>query len=505
MSVWRSGVTPPWRSVLAAISGALLTFAFAPYNLWPLAIVCPALLFALWQDATPRAAARIGFSFGAGLFALGTWWLYISIRQFGSAALWLTLLLMVALVAIMSLWYALLGYLAARWLPRAGVRRWLLGLPGLWVLIEWLRGWVASGFPWLTLGYSQTDTWLKSFAPIGGVYALSALLAVFAGALVTLWLGRTRQRAIALVVLIAPWPMGLLLARHSWTRPAGDPVPVAVLQGAFAPDVKWLESNNEATRALYRKLNTEALGARLIVWPESAIPELANSIVPYLSGIYGESRAHGSDLVIGLVRANLDTDQYYNSVMVLSDKPQWYDKRHLVPFAEYFPVPAFVRQWLRLMSLPYSDFTAGSEAQGAYSAGGTRLALTICYEDVFGAAQRKPLAEAELLVNVTNDAWFGHSAARYQHFQMGRMRVLEADRPLVRAANDGLSALVDADGRVLATAPEYQPAVLRGTVQPRQGLTPYARAGDWPVLVLAGIVLVLARPWRRRTAWSSRA
>lgn len=495
------------RGVVALLTGAALTFAFAPFNIWPLAILCPAILMMLWQDAVPRAAARIGFSFGVGLFGAGTWWLYISIRNFGQAAVWLTLLLIVALVAIMSLWYALMGWIAARWLPAHGTRRWLLGLPALWLVIEWLRGWVLSGFPWLTLGYSQTDTWLRGFAPIGGVYLLSWLLLLVAGSLLLLWRGRSDQRAVALVVLLMPWPLGFVLQRHAWTDPADAPVTVAVLQGNFAPDVKWDPANNEATKQLYQRLNSEALGSNLIVWPESAIPELANTIAPYLSNIYSTSRARESDAVIGLLRADLDKDLYWNSVLVLGDIPRWYDKRHLVPFAEYFPVPAFVRSWLRLMSLPYSDFTAGDSKQGAYSAGGTTLALTICYEDVFGNAQRRVLRDADVLVNVTNDAWFGHSAARYQHFQMGRMRAIESGRPLIRAANDGVSALVDADGRILSAAPEYQVATLRGTVQPRKGLTPYAAAGDWPLLALAAaIVVASAQPWRRRrlSAWPTR-
>ena len=190
----------------------------------------------------------------------------------------------------------------------------------------------------------------------------------------------------------------------------------------------------------------------------------------------------------------------YNSILALGDTVAFYDKRHLVPFAEYFPVPAFVRRWLRLMSLPYSDFERGRDGLPPLAVGGLRVAATICYEDAFGAEQLAVLRSANVLVNVTNDAWFGRSPARFQHFQIGRMRALESGRYLVRAANDGVSAVVGPRGEVLAQAAEYRPTVLQGTVRPMAGLTPYARAGNGPMIALAlgGALAAISVEWRRR-------
>ena len=168
----------PLTNGIALAAGALLACAFAPLNLWPLAVLCPALLMWLWEDSAPRRAAWSGFYFGAGTFGLGTWWLYISVHGFGGAPIWLTLIIVLGLVGIMAAYHALLGYLAARYLPARGGWRYLVGLPSLWLLVEWWRGWFLSGFPWLSLGYSQTDTWLKGFAPITGVYGISALLLI---------------------------------------------------------------------------------------------------------------------------------------------------------------------------------------------------------------------------------------------------------------------------------------------------------------------------------------
>lgn len=481
-----------WRLLAAAVAGALLALAFAPYEIWPLAVLCPAVLMTLWQGATPRQAGWQGFAFGFGTFTAGTWWLYVSIHIFGEAPIWLTLLLTLALVVLMASYYALLGYLVVRLLPARGGWCWLAGIPALWLLIEWLRGWLFTGFPWLSLGYSQTDSWLAGFAPVLGVYGVSAVLLVGSGALLALWRGAPRLRGLALVLLLLPWLAGLLLGRVEWTRASGAPVSVAIVQGAIPQDIKWLLANRLPTRDIYRTLNQQALGARLILWPESAVTELANQITRYLADIYRVSHSAGSDVVLGVLRVADNGEDVYNSMLALTEPLAFYDKRHLVPYSEYFPVPEWVRGWLQRLNLPYSDISKGAEHQPVLHAGGLNIAPTICYEDAFGTAQRAMLREADVLANVTNDAWFGHSSARYQHFQISRMRAIEAQRYLLRAANDGVSAVVGPRGEVVQRASEYRQAVIRGTVTPRRGLTPYARTGDWPVLVLAALTLIIA-------------
>lgn len=477
------------RYAAAAGAGALLACAYAPLGWWPLAVLCPAVLIGLWQGATPRCAAWMGFWFNAGTFAAGTYWLYISIHLFGQAPVWLAVSLMIALVVIMGLYHALVGYCAARWLPTTGLMRWLLAIPAVWVLVEWLRGWFPSGFPWLSLGYSQTDTWLAGYAPIAGVYGISALLLVCAGALTALVLGRGRQRVIAGAVLLIPWITGAAFEHVEWTHPSGPAVTVAVLQGAIPQDEKWVKANREAIMRRYHDLTMRGLGRRLIVMPESAPPELANNIVAWIKDLYRQARSHGSGLLFGVLRASDDANQYFNSVLALDERVSWYDKRHLVPFAEYFPVPHFVRSWLRLMSLPYSDFTPGGADQPPLPVGGLMLGTTICYEDAYGSSMLGVLPQADALVNVTNDAWFAHSTARYQHFQISRMRAEESQRFLIRAANDGVSAVIGPHGEVVARAPEFTPFVLESKVVPRTGLPPYARVGNFAVVGLALVVL----------------
>jgi len=477
---------------LALPIGAALSLSLAPFNLWPLAIVCPAFLFLAWQDLTPRRAAKLGFLFTSGTFLAGTYWLYHSVYVIGKAPLAVAILLMLGLVAIMGAYTALLGYLQARWLPKIGLLRFLVALPAAWLLVEWLRGWLFSGFPWLVIGYAGLDTPLAAFVPVIGVYGISWLFAAMAGALAACFVNRGERQSIyvAAAVLVLPWLVAYPLLSRDWTVPVDGPISVAIVQGAVPQEMKWTAEQHEATLALYRDLTVPHWGAQLIVWPESALPDWAESLSEYLSNVWQEAAVHRSHLLTGIQHYDVKADKAYNSVLALSDRVQWYNKVHLVPFGEYFPVPSFVRNWMRLMSLPHSDFTAGDDAQPPLHAAGQRIGMSICYEDAYGSSQLGVLNEATLLVNVTNDAWFGDSTARHQHLQISRMRALEAGRPLLRAANDGISGIIDSHGALVAQLPSFKSGVLTGTVQPHTGLTPYARVGNWLVVTLCALLLL---------------
>lgn len=490
-----------YRLLLAIVAGAATAFAFAPFGIYALAALGPALLFLLWEGATPREAAKSGFIFGAALFGAGTWWLYTAIHDFGQAPMWLAVPLVLAVFAIMGSYYALLGWVVTRFARAASTLRVLLLLPAAWILMEALRGWLFTGFPWLELGYAHSDSPLAALAPVGGIHLVTFANIVTAGALIVLLRGAWRDRAIAVVAVLVFWGGGLLLADRQWTAAAGDEMDIALLQGAIPQDEKWLVENRLATLERYRQLNREALGVRIIVWPESAIPILAHDATVFLESIRQESRARNSDVMIGLLRFDFDTGEIRNGLYSMSGAGDgWYYKRQLVPFGEFFPVPAFVRRWMRLMSLPYYDMKSGADDQPTLAAGGQQLAATICYEDAYGGDQLANLDKATLLVNVTNNAWFGDSAAPHQQLQMARFRAREAGRWLMRSTSNGVTAVIGPDGSVTARAPQFTPAVLKSRVQPRTGLTPYAQVGDWPVLSLALLLIaaVVVAGWNRK-------
>jgi apolipoprotein N-acyltransferase len=501
----RGPQSAPWsqnlaRFIAAFAAGASFNLGFAPYGWWLIALLAPAALFALIRGLPPRRAGWTGAAFGAGLFAFGTYWLYTCLHVYGLVPVWLTLILQAVFVAALSVYLAALCYLANRfWLKPGAIRDWLV-LPTLWVLLEWLRGWLLSGFPWLSAGYAMIDSPLAGWAPIFGVYGVTwAAVMISIGVNVLCMPGVSLARrgsGLAAVVALMVVP---LIAPRDWTHVAGQPIAVAAVQGAVPQDQKWQSNNRDLTMQRYLRLTGQAWGAQLIIWPEASLPALSTQLQDYLHQLQEQGHAHAADFAIGLVDYIPATKQYFNGILVLGDAGNgWYYKRHLVPYGEYFPVPAFVRSWLRLMSLPYDDFTAGSANQPLLTAAGQKLGMTICFEDAFGSQQLKALRQATLLINVTNNAWYGDSTAPHQHLQIARMRALEAGRFEVRAANDGITAVIDPHGKIAAQAAQFKEAVLRATVQPMSGLTPYARLGNYPVVIGAMLLLVFAA-WRRRS------
>jgi apolipoprotein N-acyltransferase len=472
------------------MAGAILPLAFAPLSAYPLALAAPALLFLLIDGQRPGFAARCGFAFGFGMFVFGTYWLYISVHHFGKAPLYIALPVMMSLIAVMAAWYSLLAWVCARWLTGSASTRWLLSWPAAWVIGEWLRGWVGSGFPWLSLGYSQVDSPLAGFAPLAGVYGVSWATVLVAGGIVLFLRGSAKSRWLGIFAALAVWLGGAVLRTVSWTVAEGEPAQVMLAQGNISQDRKWLPEQRQPTLDLYRDLTLANLDSELIVWPEAAIPALVSEETGYLSEVWTQVQEAGGVLVLGVLRLDSYDWEVRNSLLALGEEPSFYDKRHLVPFGEYFPVPDFVRNWLRLMSLPYSDIEPGTDDQEVLKAGRFRIAPTICYEDAFGAEQRLFLPEANLLVNVSNDAWFGDSVAPHQHLQIARMRALETERYLIRSTNTGVSAVVDSKGRVVARSPQFQVATLKATVQPLTGATPFVSGGTLPLLGLLLLAIV---------------
>ncbi len=473
-----------WGIGLAGAAGAALPLGFAPFHAHWVTPLLLAVLFLVSADGRPADAARRGFFFGLGAFAAGTYWLYISIHTIGGAPPALAAILMLLLFCLMAAYVAGFAALLAA-TRRAGPLLCFLGAaPAFWVLTEWLRGWLFTGFPWLTIGYSLIDGPLRALAPVTGVYGLSFAAAMLAGALVLLIRGASRQRLVAGVVAAVLIAAALAADRIAWVSPAGPELQVGLIQGSVPQELKWRREERAATLALYRDFTAALAAPDIVVWPEAAVPALAREVEPFLVAQAEAARAGGYQLLLGILVDDEATGAVTNSLLALGSRSGRYDKRHLVPFGEYFPVPAFVRDFLRLMNLPYQDIANGPADQPPLPAGAVLAAPSICYEDTFGSEQRSFLPEAQLLVNVSNDGWFGDSIAPHQHLQMARMRALEAGRDMLRATNTGVTAIISHTGQVRAKLPQFQPAALTGVVTPMQGLTPYVRWGDFPLLLL---------------------
>jgi len=484
----------PVHAYLAAfLLGAATVLGFAPVGFAPLPMFTAAGMLWLWQAAPPRRAAASGFAFGLGLFLAGVSWVYVSLHQFGAMPAPLAAIATLLFCAFLALFPALVGYLQAQSVRALASRQWLL-IPALWTLAEWVRDWVFTGFPWLALGYSQAVSPLGGYAAITGVFGLSWLVWLCAAGLLALT--RARERAAAFAGLALVFGLGYALKQVEWTQPQGAPVTVSLVQGNIAQELKWDEARFAATVQLYRQM-TEGSAARLTILPETAIPRFLDLLDPeLLRSLALSARARGGDVILGLpLRAA--PDRYYNSAVSLGASPtQRYDKTHLVPFGEFIP-PGF--GWvLAVLHIPLTDFSRGSIAQAPLALAGQKIAVNICYEDVFGEEIIRALPEATLLVNVSNVAWFGDSLAPHQHLQIAQLRALETGRTMLRATNTGMTAIINHRGDITAALAPYTRGTLNGTVQGRSGATPYVRWGNAPVIALALLVGALLA-LRRRT------
>ncbi|HDP88814.1 MAG TPA: apolipoprotein N-acyltransferase [Thioalkalivibrio sp.] len=492
---------PRLGDFLALGAGAVLPLAFAPVEWRVLSILSPALLFLLWLGATPRRAFWRGYLFGLGQFGVGVSWVYNSIHLFGNAVAPLAGLFTALFVAFLALYPAVTGGLLARF-----GRRFRLSMPAMlavlpfgWVLYEWVRGWLFTGFPWLLLGHPQVDTWLGGYVPTLGTYGASLAVALVATALAGLVVlaGRARWLALGSAAILVMG--GMLLSSVQWTRPAGDVLTVSIVQPSIAQEDKWRREQFQPTLDVYEKLTRAHFGRDLIVWPESAIPATFGQVAEdYLLPLAADARAHGTALVTGIFVRDPTDGTYYNSLVALDRGIDVYDKRHLVPFGEYTPLRGLLGWIDRYVVIPMSDLGRGT-GRPLLSVNGYPVGASICYEDAFGEEVIEALPEAAYLINVSNDAWFGDSLAPWQHLELARVRSLETGRWMVRATNTGVSAVIDARGRIAAISPQFELHVLNAEIQPYVGVTPYARWGNWPVAGMAILVFVLlaGMRWRR--------
>ncbi len=485
------------RLAAAVLLGAASIFGFAPFQLFPVPLITLAALVWFWQGATPRAAAMQGFAYGAGCFLAGVSWVYVSMHVFGGMPPWLAGVAAFLFCCLLALFPALAGFAFAR--LRRG-RFWTDALlaAGAWTCAEWLRGWALTGFPWLSFGYAQTPpSPLAGYAPLLGVYGVGFIAALVA-ALTGLTLrrqGRWLPTGAAVAALLS---IGAGLMSIEWTQPAGNPISVSLLQGNIEQSLKWKPERLQQSLDTYLRL-ARAHPAQLIVLPETALPIMLDQLPrDYAADLRRVGPGRQSDVLLGIAAQDAQGRYYNSAVGFAPEGVGLYRKRHLVPFGEFTP-PAFA--WtLALLRIPMSNFSPGGAVQPPLTLAGEKVAVNICYEDVFGEEIVRALPEATLLVNLSNTAWFGDSLAQPQHLQIAQMRALETGRPMLRATNTGMTAIVSPRGRVERVLPPFSEGALVGEVSGYTGATPYVRWGNAAALLLAGAGLLSPLLGLRRSA-----
>jgi apolipoprotein N-acyltransferase len=476
------------QPAIATTAGAIFPFGFAPFEYLAVAPLSIGLLFLLWVPVNGRMGALLGFYFGLGAFTVGVSWIFISLHSYGNMPMLLATLVVAAFVSMMALYPAICGLIQSWFCHLPRTLRMLFVMPSLWVLLEWLRGRLFGGFPWMYLGYSQVDSPFASLAPLSGVLAVSLVAAIAGSAVILLLIGTLKEKLLAVSVLILVFAVGILAGRVNFVMPDGSAVKVAVIQNNVSLADKWDSAKAERIISDYLDASGNETDADLIVWPEAALPVYFDQL-PTL--FLRQLIEHSADYLFGVLERQVGTSkEYYNSAVGIADDLVFYRKQQLVIFGEYLPLPFLFRWLLNYFNIPMSDFSSWPSQQSPLPLAGQKIGVTICYENAFQHRVRSALPAATMLVNISEDAWFGDSFAPGQRLQIARTRALEVSRPLIRANNNGLSALIDHRGQVVAFAPTFRTYVVRGELQPMRGVTPFARFGNVPLFASLGLLII---------------
>lgn len=487
----KNSVTVLLECTASLFLGIVLTFAFAPYEIFPLAVLVPAGLLALWLKASPslKYTFWLGYLFGLGFFGAGVYWVFISIHTFGDVPTLLALLITCGMIGVLALYPALSGYFLNRYFPQNTFSKRVFAFPAIWVFSEWVRSWLFTGFPWLFLGYSQTNSPLKGYAPLLSVYGISLALTVSSGLIVNAVIQyrqkNYRSLYFQLLALALIWIIGSLTSLIPWTRPEGKPLSVALVQGNIPQTLKWSPEHVQLSLNRYAELTQPLWGkVDLIIWPEAAIPMTLQNAADYIDRLNDEAKTSGSSLILGIPVEASDQSGFRNAIVTLGKYNTAYLKRHLVPFGEYIPLANLFSTTFQFMKIPVPDMQAGNFYQKPLRVNDLKLLPSICYEIAFPELTRNLDKSINMILVVTNDAWFGNSNAEPQHLQIAAMRALEFHKPVLFVSNDGITAVINADGQITDRAPQFTTTVLQTTIQPMYGITPWLTNGTDPLFLI---------------------
>ena len=492
---------PRWRYSFSFVGGLLIPLSLSPYDFY--LIIFPSIAFFLYalRSADKRTAFFVGWFYGVGAFGLGVWWIQVSIHQFGIPYWLFSGGLTLLFIALMALYFAVLGLLLS--FCNSSSVSYLFHVPILWLLSEYIRSNLFSGFPWLLVGYSQVDGPLKGWMPVVGSLGCSGIV-VFVVAM-CFWLSNyTRKKFIsAVVILFGVFLSASILEKIEWTSSDGADLQVALVQGAIKQDIKWQSSERFRSIERYLKLTNENWDSDVIIWPETAIPTLSENIPELVSFLKKYGKKNSTDVLIGIPTRNPIDGKYYNSLLQLGSSLDRYSKIKLVPYGEYFPGKDYFGFLNDFLLIPMADLSPGAPSKNSFTIRGREVGILICYEIAFKDRAFSSLPESSYLANVSNDAWFGDTSAPFQHLQIARVRALESGRPIARSTNTGFTAFIDHKGRVEKKGPQFVPAVLVGTITGRVGSTPYIKYGDMPALIISiTIILWFSNNFIRRLIYS---
>ena len=485
---------PVWQQrVIALLAGCLVPLSFAPFNIWPLSLIALVIFALLIKNQPLKHVLWRCWFFGVGMYGVGVSWIYVSISGFGGAPAPLAAFLVIIFVFFMAAFFSLPFYVFGRWFSHHKLGL-LIAFPASWLISEWLRTWLLTGFPWLFIGYGDVNNWLSGWAPVIGVMGLSLLSALTAS-----WIAEAAYHSKKSTTLLVTgflvgviWIAGFALQHVEWTEMSRTPTSIAIVQPNISQEEKWQVDFRESTEDLLRK-NTEPLwGHKIIIWPEAAVTQLYSDALPFLNEINRRASDSGSGLITGIIFDDQEKDIYYNSVATFGTAIGIHHKRRLVPFGEYVPIEA-LRNLIEFFNLPTSIISLGPEEQYGLKVDDIMVSPSVCYEVAFPDLIAKNALNSQLLLSVSNLGWFGDSLGRHQFMQMAQMRALETQRYYAYSTNNGPSAIFDRKGEVIARTNAFEQTVLSSDIFTVTGATPFMKFGSWPLVLISFLGLILLR------------
>ena len=488
--------------IFSFLLGLPAPLAFSPFNWFWLMPFLLAGLFLIQHSLSAKRAAQSGFAFGFAVFGVGVSWVYVSISTFGGMPMLLAGFCVVVFISILSLYPALAAWLYCRCKHSNILLQLLCVVPAFWVVTEVLRNYLFGGFPWLEVGYSLSGTTIDSWATVIGIHGLSFIVVILAGCLAVLILSKGYAKVIPVAVFVGFYGGAIVLSNYEWTEPKGEPLNVSLVQSVIAIETKWDPNQRQNIRDKYFQLSAKYPDADLIIWPEAAI---SSSLDQLGSTFFDDLQQLRKPLLAGFVdRVPVDgTNKYYNAAALFAEEADIYRKQHLVPFGEYMPLRFILEPITRYLNIPNSSLSAWSDDQSPMYFKGHKLGLSICFEEAFPADMRDVATDADVLINLSEDAWFGRSLGPHQRLQMAQVRAIETGRPSLRSSNTALTSLIDHNGRIVKMTKDYEEDVLNVSVQPRSGQTLYMRFGDSLIfivlfLVCAAQIFAGLQKWRSK-------
>ncbi len=486
--------------LILLISGAAITLSFAPFNIWPISLLSLTVFALALKEQSLANCLKRSFVFGLGLYLGGVHWVFVSVHNFGGASVLLASLIVLIFALFLAFVFALPFYILGKWF-RDHPLNLIIVLPACWLLGEWLRGWLLTGFPWLYLGYGHLDTWLSGWAAIGGVMSISFILVLTAAVLAEtiLWLKKESSLSntsliSAVVTAFGLWIVGFFLQSIVWAKPDTTPIRVAMVQPNLSQDIKlnWSEESVYKSLDQLKEQSEELWKNDWVIWPEAAIPTALtfHTALPFLEEVNAIASDNQAALFTGVIYDDAEKNKYYNSIVGLGSGYGFYHKRRLVPFGEYVPLEDQLRGLIEFFNLPTSFIHLGPSEQHGLIAKGIRITPAICYEIVYPDLIAQSAKETQVLLNINNLGWFLDSIQSKQFMQMAQMRALETGRYLVYNTNNGPSAIVDNKGKVLAQSNAFKAETLTGTIYAVKDWTPFMIIGSWPLVALLSIFVL---------------